>query len=557
MTEHEIEQKVKKAFTSNVPDVLDQVLSECAKQEGRVIMMTEIKSRKRMIRWAASAAAMFVLLFAGLFGTHVYQTNSRVDSVVSLDVNPSIEIEINQKEKVLAVNPLNEDGKTVIGNMDFKGSDMETTVNALLGSMLRNGYLNDASNSILVSVYGNDSKKAGALQEKLSEEVSAMLQNETFSGAVLSQVVLPDSKLQELADKYGISLGKACLIQQYISQDPQYSFEDLVDLTINELNLMSRTNGITLEDIQLVGNVSDKAYIGIDKAKELALSEAGAASEDDVTKLEMEMDYEHGVMIYEVSFIYENNKYNYDINANTGEIMEAKINPVEDKKTAEKDQQESSSDDSSVNDAEGTKNENSDKTKETEETKDGSSENKGTAETDKNKSSSNNSSTNNAGSTKKEDTNSNTVTDTDSNAENNTNSNINNNANSSTNSNTNNNTKDTKEDKANPTDNKENTETDNNKTSSDKNSTKGTDNTKKEEKSASTVSGYIGEERAKEAALLRAQLNAGEITDYKCETYLQKDTPVYKIKFVSDRYQYSCDVNALTGEIVKYEKKAM
>ena len=65
----------------------------------------------------------------------------------------------------------------------------------------------------------------------------------------------------------------------------------------------------------------------------------------------------------------------------------------------------------------------------------------------------------------------------------------------------------------------------------------------------------ITAERAKEIALSRAGLGAGDITDYNCETYVRNEITVYKIKFVSDEYQYSCDVDDKLGQIVKYNKQ--
>ena len=64
-------------------------------------------------------------MIGGLSGFQIYRTNYSVASTVSLDVNPSIEIEVNKKEEVLAVNPRNKDAETVVGSMNFKGSSKE------------------------------------------------------------------------------------------------------------------------------------------------------------------------------------------------------------------------------------------------------------------------------------------------------------------------------------------------------------------------------------------------------------------------------------------------
>lgn len=523
MTDKDIEKKVAQAFTKNVPNVLDNILSECDKQKVGGITMSEIKSiksKRKILRWATGIAAAFVLMITGIFAVQFYQTNYSVDSVVSLDVNPSIEIKTNQKEQVLAVNALNEDAKIVIGDMSFKGCNLDVTVNALIGSMLRNGYLNEAANSILISVCGDNTEKTVALQEKLADEISSMLQTDTFSGAVLSQTVSPDSELQALADSYKISLGRAQLIQKFINKNPQYSFEELAGLTINELNLLSKKNNLTLEEVNSIGDVSDKAYIGIDKAKEVAFSHAGVTDDVNVSKFEIEMDYEHGIMIYEVSFIYENNKYNYDIAANTGEIIEAKINSVEEKEKYEeennkdKDKQETDSDNGHA----GNTIINADEAKKLAFSHAGVAEERDVLDIEIELGKENEKTVYEIEFSYKGyeynydiDATTGEIIKFE---------------------------KDRAKEK-----NQDNPVSDSGDSQiSDK---KGTDTTE-----------YIGEEMAKEFALSFAELNANDITDYRFESYVKDNIPIYKIKFRSDGYQYSCDVNAFTGEIVKYDKES-
>lgn len=320
MTNREAEQKIKQAFLSAVPDIRDSVLSDCQNQKGAVTIMTDIKRKNPWPKRLAGIAAAFVLLIGGMTGFQVYQANYTVASLISLDVNPSIEIQVNQKEQVLAVNARNEDAKIVVGDMDFKGSSLDVTINALIGSMLRNGYLNEMANSILVSVDNQDPIKGADLQERLASEINEVLQTGSFNGAVLSQTISADSSLRELANTYGITLGKAQLIQQIISQNTFYSFEDLVPLSINELNLLSESGNLKLANVSSLGTASDKAYLGEEKAKEAALSHANVSA-DKITHYEIELDYENGLMVYEIEFNCEGFEYDYDIDAVTGAVL--------------------------------------------------------------------------------------------------------------------------------------------------------------------------------------------------------------------------------------------
>ena len=132
MTNDELNEKIRQACTHAAPDVLDAVLSDCNEQKGRVILMTtENKKKTWAVRMAGLAAGLCLILGGGL-GVRNYQVNHTVDATVSLDVNPSVEIKINQKERILDVIPLNEDGRTIVGDMDFSGSSLDVAVNAII-----------------------------------------------------------------------------------------------------------------------------------------------------------------------------------------------------------------------------------------------------------------------------------------------------------------------------------------------------------------------------------------------------------------------------------------
>ncbi|HZK56840.1 MAG TPA: PepSY domain-containing protein [Clostridia bacterium] len=65
-------------------------------------------------------------------------------------------------------------------------------------------------------------------------------------------------------------------------------------------------------------------FIGMDTAKNIALRHAGLA-ESYIKDLEIELDRENGVIIYEVEFKYKGLEHEYEINATTGTIMDWEI----------------------------------------------------------------------------------------------------------------------------------------------------------------------------------------------------------------------------------------
>ena len=66
-----------------------------------------------------------------------------------------------------------------------------------------------------------------------------------------------------------------------------------------------------------------KGYIGVTRAKSIALKKVPGAKDSDVR--EIHLDREDGREVYETEIYYNNLKYKFDIDATTGEIVKMKI----------------------------------------------------------------------------------------------------------------------------------------------------------------------------------------------------------------------------------------
>ncbi len=328
MKTSELKRRWNQAVRNQTPDVLEEVLARCGQitQDRPATSQTAmpVKHKKLPVfRIAAAAAAFCVVVCCAAIGFRNYNFY-RITSIVDLDVNPGIELRVNSGGRVLSAAATDADGAAILDDMDLSSVDMDVAVNALIGSMLKNGYLSDLQNSVLISVYGDDQDANEALRISLEEEISQLLSASSIDGAILNQSLTVDDDLQSLADTYGISLGKASLIQLILQSDTNRIFAELAGLTINDLNLIATTKSVASETISSSGAASEKSYIGGAAALKIALEHAGLA-EDDVAQTDIEFDCEDGQMIYEVEFDSGNQEYEYEINATTGEILSAEL----------------------------------------------------------------------------------------------------------------------------------------------------------------------------------------------------------------------------------------
>lgn len=309
-----IEQRLCQAVREETPNLLPQILSARNMEKGTVIDMTQAlqnQKKKHTVRnWAIAAAAALVLAVGGFAG---YQYQFAVDTAVSIDVNPSIELEVNRQEKVLRATPLNDDAQTILDGMKLEGVNLKTAVSAVIGSMVQNGYFTDEVNSILLSVDNDDEAKRVALQEELTQGVNESLQQLSVNGTVFAQSLNSSAELKALAEQYGISEGKAYWVQMLTAADSTLSADVLAKLSINDLALLAEARNLKYD---YVGTANDTAYIGLEKAKEIAIAKAGGG---DVVSIELDVD--DGVMVYEGELIYNNVEYDFDINALDGTIL--------------------------------------------------------------------------------------------------------------------------------------------------------------------------------------------------------------------------------------------
>ena len=313
MTNEKMEQRLASAVEKTAPNDVNGVLSRCDERKGTVIPMTTKKTTKK--RWTTLAAACLALVLLGGGGIF-YQQAHAVASVVSLDVNPSIELKVSKSEKVLVCTPLNEDAKAILADMgdgaDLKGAKLDVAVNAIVGSLVRNGYLNSISSAIMISVEDNDTARAEKLQRELTSTVDGVLQTSKAKASVLTQTLTQDAGLEQQARENSISTGKAALVNRVLALNPALKFDALAKLSVEELKDLAEAGAPAMP-------------IGTDKAMDIAAAAFGKASTAKMAYSEVDPELDESPAHYEVEIKSQTGEeFEYKIDAYTGAILESK-----------------------------------------------------------------------------------------------------------------------------------------------------------------------------------------------------------------------------------------
>ena len=250
-------------------------------------------------------------------------TASKTETIVTMDVNPSIQFELNQDDEVVGISAENEDAKKILEKVDVDDDDANKAVDKIVDSLVDEGHLSTENNTVLLSVDNDDDDKRIELEQKLGETIQSSLKENSIDGAIFSQDMDIDDDVESLIKKYDISYGKATLIEKILDENDDnqkaYKVEDLVKLNAQELIMIYQSMERKDDDDILLGSVSTSKYITSDEALAVALSDAGLA-QNQITDLEIDYDIENGVLTYEIEFKGNGKEYEYEINASKGVI---------------------------------------------------------------------------------------------------------------------------------------------------------------------------------------------------------------------------------------------
>ena len=204
--------------------------------------------------------------------------------------------------------------------MDLEQTDMTVAVNAVIGSMVKQGYLTTENNTVLLSVENDDADERFRVEKELSENISSTLSTYDISGAILAQDMDIDDDMETIVSKYDISYGKAALIEEIMEERSDYKIEDLVKLNAQDLILIYESVDDDRDVSKMTGTVSTSKYITRDEALNIALSNAKKAK-NEVSGLEVEFGYEDGRLTYEIEFNADGFEYEYEIDAQTKKVV--------------------------------------------------------------------------------------------------------------------------------------------------------------------------------------------------------------------------------------------
>lgn len=205
------------------------------------------KSKKNKNKKNSKIIISIIILVFLVIGVidYVYIKNiweDKVTTIISLDINPSIEIRLTESKKVKRMIPINNDAIDILSN-EYNGKTLDEALSLLVDKIMNKGYIEEDKVSIILNSKGDiESKEFETIIRGKFEE-----KNIYPEITVIEEITKED---EELAEKYNISKTKASFINSINIENDNEEIEKLINKTVKEL-----------KEVRNSGYYCDEGYI--------------------------------------------------------------------------------------------------------------------------------------------------------------------------------------------------------------------------------------------------------------------------------------------------------
>ncbi|MBU7006469.1 anti-sigma-I factor RsgI family protein [Phosphitispora fastidiosa] len=189
-------------------------------------------SHFRYLKQAALAASLLLVVLA--FGFYTMFTGAEAAAYISLDINPSIELEIDDDLKVTGVNLLNPDAAKLMAKISLKGSSLSTAVELMLSRALQDGYLKSGEKNLILSTITLNGNSKGNID---LDSLAVYLEKPVANEAVDIEIVITstDKALRDEAAKEGLSTGKLLVYKDALQSSGKLTIDQVKQTSITQL----------------------------------------------------------------------------------------------------------------------------------------------------------------------------------------------------------------------------------------------------------------------------------------------------------------------------------
>jgi len=198
MKKSEIKKQLISESKDFVPDIKDEIYSSV----GYVP-----KTKQKLSFNLKTSLALLFLFILSLFVILI--TGNNANSIVLVEINPAIELEVNSYNKVVAIKPLNVDGYFLVENLDLKRLPINEAIEKIVDQANLDGYINEENETVNVITASRNEKR----EEKLNTIIETVLEKKAV------QYVRNTEEVKQEAKENNVSPGRMLIIKRAIAID--------------------------------------------------------------------------------------------------------------------------------------------------------------------------------------------------------------------------------------------------------------------------------------------------------------------------------------------------
>ncbi|WCN38351.1 anti-sigma factor domain-containing protein [Aneurinibacillus uraniidurans] len=179
-----------------------------------------------------AAAACLLLLLSGIPLWNLLFTTAY--AAVSIDINPSFELEVNKQYQVTDLHPLNEEAKTLAPSIAWKDRELTAVTSDIIQDAKKSGFLKQNQDILIVPVGLDNADASREVLHKIEQQASVLAQQ---GGEGVTVTLMEGTKeAREAAQKEGMSVGKYALYDSVRHMDSSFSADQIKKLSITEIS---------------------------------------------------------------------------------------------------------------------------------------------------------------------------------------------------------------------------------------------------------------------------------------------------------------------------------
>lgn len=179
-------------------------------------------------------AVASILILVCVIGLWAKMMPGSAAAYVALDINPSLELAVDNEGKVINAEGLDDEGRDLLKKIDPKNLEVYQAVELLVEGASRYHYLNDTNNVVLATVTPTKQNQKVVDEEKLEAAVNQTVARHT---TIPVKVVTERATVQQhkQASKQGVSVGRYLIHQGSAKQGTQISIEEVKKKGLGQL----------------------------------------------------------------------------------------------------------------------------------------------------------------------------------------------------------------------------------------------------------------------------------------------------------------------------------